>query len=97
MTTHSITSRRLAAGSLVAAAVAVLAVANPAAATSHPADDAASSFDPASLPRTADAIQSWYDQCRAPEDRPTTGPRQDYTSWLTNPMTAPWADRAGHR
>jgi hypothetical protein len=65
MTTNARNSRRLAAGSLAAAAIAVLAAANPAAGTSHPADDAACSFDPASLPRTADAVDGWYDQCRA--------------------------------
>jgi hypothetical protein len=64
MTTNSRTSRRLAAGSLAAAAVAVLAAANPAAGTSS-AYAAACSFDPASLPRTADAAQGWYDQCRS--------------------------------
>src|SRR5262245_10498501 len=63
MTTNSRTSRRLAAGSLAAAAVAVLAAANPATGASHSANDAVCSFDPASLPRTADAMQSWYDQC----------------------------------
>jgi len=65
MTTNSRTSRRLAAGSLAAAAVAVLAAANPATGASHSANDAVCSFDPASLPRTADATQGWYDQCNS--------------------------------
>lgn len=63
MTSSSRTTRRLAAGSLAAAAVAVLAAANPAAGASPSAYDAACSFDPASLPQTADAAQGWYDQC----------------------------------
>jgi hypothetical protein len=72
MTTNSRTSRRLAAGSLAAAAVAVLAAANPAAGTSHSAYDAACSFDPASLPRTADAVDGWYDQCLVEQHYATT-------------------------
>ena len=72
MTTNSRTSRRLAAGSLAAAAVAVLAAANPAAGASHSADDAACSFDQASLPRTADAMQGWYDQCWSQQRFSTT-------------------------
>src|SRR5262245_38291495 len=64
MTTNSRTSRWLAAGSLAAAAIAVVMAANPSAATSHPADDAVCSFDPASLPQTGDAVDGWYDQCR---------------------------------
>ena len=72
MTTNSRTSRRLAAGSLAAAAVAVLAAANPAAGASHSADDAVCSFDQASLPRTADAMQGWYDQCRSQQQFSTT-------------------------
>ncbi|HYJ68554.1 MAG TPA: hypothetical protein VEX15_12940 [Nocardioidaceae bacterium] len=72
MTTNTRTSRRLAAGSLAAAAVAVLAAANPAAGTSHTAHDAACSFDPASLPRTADAVDGWYDQCEAQQYFATT-------------------------
>jgi hypothetical protein len=72
MTTNSRTSRRLAAGSLAAAAVAVLAAANPAAGASHSADDAVCSFDQASLPRTADAMQGWYDQCWSQQPFSTT-------------------------
>ena len=72
MTTNSRTSRRLAAGSLAAAAVAVLAAANPAAGASHSADDAVCSFDRASLPRTADAMQGWYDQCWSQQPFSTT-------------------------
>ncbi len=63
MTTNSRTSRRLAAGSLAAAAVAVLAAATPATGASHSDSDAVCSFDQTSLPRTADAMQGWYDQC----------------------------------
>jgi hypothetical protein len=72
MTTNSRTSRRLAAGSLAAAAVAVLAAANPAAGASHSADDAVCSFDQASLPHTADAMQGWYDQCWSQQPFSTT-------------------------
>ena len=61
MTTNSGTSGRLAAGSLAAAAVAVLAAANPAAGTGDPASDAVLSFQTASLPQTADAVDGWYD------------------------------------
>jgi hypothetical protein len=61
MNTNSRTSRRLAAGCLAAAAVvAGLAAATPATGTSYPANDAAYSFDPASLPRTPDAVEGWY-------------------------------------
>jgi hypothetical protein len=129
MNTNSRTSRRLAAGYLTAALVAGLAAATPAAGTSHSANDSEGSFNPASLPRTADAVDGWYAQRQAQQnfatktglpstpdavdgwytqrrtqqglrrwspdqvDPPlTTGSRQDYTSWLTNPLTAPWAE-----
>ena len=67
MNPNSRTSRRLAATYLAAAAVVVagLAAANPAAGTSHPANDAARSFDPASLPRTPDAVEGWYARNRS--------------------------------
>jgi len=66
MNTNSRASRRLAAGCLAAAAVvAGLAAATPAAGTSYSANDAAHSFDPASLPRTADAVEGWYDRNRS--------------------------------
>jgi hypothetical protein len=64
MSTTKTMSRRLAAGCLAAATVAGLAAATPAAGATHPAHDACA-FDPASLPRTADAVDGWYDQCRA--------------------------------
>ena len=67
MSTNSHTSRRLAASSLAAAAVAVLVAANPAAATSHPAHAAVLSFDPTSLPQTADAVDGWYDHSWTPQ------------------------------
>jgi hypothetical protein len=63
MPTNPRTSRRLAAGSLAAAAVAVLAAANPASGTNLSAYDAACSFDTESLPKTADAVVGWYHQC----------------------------------
>jgi hypothetical protein len=70
MYTNVRTSRRLAAGSL-ATVVAVLVAANPAAATSPPAQDAVLTLDPASLPQTADAVDGWYDhgwtQQRSPD------------------------------
>ena len=61
MTTNSCNFGRLAAGSLAAVAVAVLAAASPAAGTGHPASDPVLSFQPASLPQTADAVDGWYD------------------------------------
>ena len=72
MTTNSRTSGRLAAGSLAAAAVAVLATANPAAGTGHLASDAGFAFEPASLPQTADAVDGWYAQLQPEQDATTT-------------------------
>ena len=101
MNTNTRTSRRLAAGCLAAAVVAGLAAATPAAGTSHPAPDGEGAVDPAFLPRTPDAIDGWYTQRRAQQDLRRRSPdradpplmtRQDYTSWLTNPLTAPWAE-----
>jgi hypothetical protein len=128
MNAKSRTSHRLAATFFAATVVGGLAAASPAAATSHSAKDGACSFDSASLPRTADAAQGWYDQCRAQQpffttkaslpmtadtaegwyvqrktgerlartgqldSPPMTDARQDYTSWLTNPLAAPGAE-----
>jgi hypothetical protein len=101
MITNTRTSRRLAAGCFAAAVVAGLAAAAPAAGMSHPAHDDAGAFDAASLPRTPDAVQGWYAQHRAQQELRQWSPdqvdsslmiRQDYTSWLTNPFTAPWAE-----
>ena len=61
MTTNSYIFGRVAAGSLAAAAVAVLAATNPAASAGHPASDPVLSFQTASLPQTADAVDGWYD------------------------------------
>lgn len=72
MTTNSCTSGRLVAGSLAAAAVAVLAAANPAAGTGHPASDAVVAFEPASLPQTADAVEGWYTQLQTKHEATTT-------------------------
>ena len=72
MTTNSGTSGRLAAGSLAAAAVAVLAAANPAAGTGDPASDAVLSFQTASLPQTADAVEGWYTQPQTEHEATTT-------------------------
>ena len=71
MTTNSWTSGRLAAGSLAAAAVAVLAAANPAADTGDPASDSVLS-QPASLPQTADAVDGWYTQLETEHEATTT-------------------------
>jgi len=61
MTTNSYIFGRVAAGSLAAAAVAVLAATNPAVSAGHPASDPVLSFQTASLPQTADAVDGWYD------------------------------------
>ena len=61
-------SHHLAAGCLAAALVTSLSAANPAAGTIHPADDGACSFDPAYLPRTPDAVEGWYANCRARQE-----------------------------
>ena len=72
MTTNSRTFGRLAAGSLAAAAIAVLAATNPAAGTGHPASDPVLSFQPASLPQTADAVEGWYTQLQTEHEATTT-------------------------
>jgi hypothetical protein len=75
MNTKSRTSHRITASFLAAAVAGGIAAATPAAATNYRANDSTCSFDPASLPRTPDAVEGWYDQCRAQHDVATGLPK----------------------